>query len=164
LNRASTTPATTLAAVLIRPPVTPYDEIVIDLGTNDGVASGTPVYAPGNIMIGRVTEALGQTSKVLLLSSPGLSYSVLIGSSNISATAEGQGGGQYQAKVPHGSVVAVGDTVIDTALSSRPFGVVASVVTDPSDPFDDVLITLPVDPYSLRWVFLNMNQSQKKTK
>ena len=164
LGRASTTPTMTLAAVLIRPPFAPYDEIVIDLGTDDGVSSTTLVYASGGVPVGRVSEALAATSKVALFTSPGQSYSVVIGASDFSASAVGHGGGQYQAKVPHGSAVSVGDAVIATALSSRPFGTVISVITDPSNPFDTVIIVPPVDPYSLRWVLLNLNLGQKRSK
>ncbi|MDE2038037.1 MAG: rod shape-determining protein MreC [Patescibacteria group bacterium] len=159
LGRATTTrSAYTAAAVLARPPFSPYDRLILDLGSDDGVSTTTLVYAPGGALIGRVTGALGHTSVATLFSSPGQSYPVLIGPQSLPATAVGKGGGHYSAQVPHGSGIAPGDAVSDSSLHDRAFGTVVSVTTDPSDPFDSVLFALPADPYGLRWVLLDISK------
>ncbi len=152
-GRASTTPRL-LAAVLARPPFVPYDELLIDVGTDDGVSTTSLVYAAGTL-IGRVREALSGTAKVELFSSPGNSYQVLIGPSHVPATAIGMGGGQFRADVPHGSTVTAGDVVRDSAIGNGIFGMVVSVATDPANPFDRVLFAQPVNIYELRWVTLD---------
>ena len=163
LGRASSTPVV-LAAVLSRPPYMPYDELIIDRGSGDGIASDTLVYSPEMVLIGRVSALYSQTSAVTLFTSSGQKYSVLIGSDHIPADAVGRGGGQYQAEVPHGSAVAVGDAVSDQSLGDRDFGVVVSVSSDPSSPFDQVIFAPPVNIYQLRWVLLGKVPDAVKTK
>ena len=153
LGRASTTPVI-LAAVLSRPPFMPYDELIIDRGSDDGIGSGTLVYSPEMVLIGRVSGLYPQTSAVTLFTSPGQKYNVFIGSSDLPAVAVGRGGGQYQAQIPHGSAIAAGDIVRDPSLDDKEFGIVVSVTADPSDPFDRALFAPPVNVYRLRWVLL----------
>ena len=129
-----------LAAILIRPPLAPYDEFIIDVGSNQGITPGSAVYAPGNILIGTTTDVLGETSKVSLFSSPGNSYPVLIGSNHVPATAVGRGGGQYEAQIPQATQITKGDIVSDATLNDGFFGQVTSVVNNPSSPFETVLL------------------------
>jgi cell shape-determining protein MreC len=159
-GRATTTPRRyVLGAVLARPSFVPYDELVIDVGSDDGVASTSPVYSPEKILIGRINDLQASQAKVLLYSSPRQTYNVTIGAGHVSATAVGQGGGQYRASVPHGSGVQIGDFVSDNTLYDRPFGVVASVVTDPSDPFDTVVFAPPVNIYQTRFVLVDTGKA-----
>lgn len=161
LGRSTTTPALKLAAVLARPSALPYDELIIDLGSADGVAADELVAAPGNVEIGRIVRALGRTSTVRLFSSPGQKYEVTIGPSHVPATAIGRGGGYYEAKVPHGSAIQMGDAVAgSSAASATAFGTVTSVVTDPADPFDTILFAPPVNIFELRWVLVDTAHTQ----
>jgi cell shape-determining protein MreC len=153
LGRASTTPYI-LAAVLKRPPYSPYDELIIDLGRNDGLSTTSLVFAPGNVLIGRVADVMSQTSKVMLLSSPGEQYQVLIGSAHTPATALGRGGGQYQAQISRDVKVSEGDFISDPSLNDKVFGIVTSVLSDPANPFSTVLFAPPVNIYELRWVLI----------
>lgn len=154
-NRASTSPRTQrIAAVIARPGLLSSDELIIDLGGDDGVASTSGVYAPGRVFIGKVRELLPHSAKVALFTSPRESYPVLIGPKRVPATAVGRGGGQYRADVPHGSAVAAGDAVSDGSLYDRAFGVVTSVITDPANPFDTVLFAPPVNVSEIRYVMV----------
>lgn len=165
LGRASTTPSPyVLAAVLARPSAVPYDGLTIDLGWNDGVSTTSLVYAPGNVLIGRIVSVLSHTSEVALLSSPGETYDILVGESRLPATAVGRGGGQYRAELPHGSAAQIGDFVSDPSLYDGPFGVVVSVVAGSPNPFDEILIAPPVDASELRWVLLQINSPDKVSK
>ena len=155
LGRATSTPRV-LAAVLSRPPLSPYDELIIDVGKDKGASSTTLVYAPNNVLIGRVREAYSHTSKVMLFTSPGQTYSVSIGSAHAPITAIGEGGGQYRAEVPRGSSVQVGDVVLDPFMNDSAFGTVVSVKSDPANPFDSVFIAPSVSLYQIRWVYLDL--------
>ena len=166
---AATTTTTTapspyvLAAVLKRPPLAPYDELIIDIGQNDGVATGNLVYASGNVLIGRVSDTLGQTSKVALFSSPGMTYDILIGDSTtgkpIPAVAHGLGGGQFSVQVPRDVVVNVGDIVTVPSINNKTIGIVGGVITDPAQPFETILFTSLTNIYELRWALVDMNTS-----
>jgi cell shape-determining protein MreC len=143
-----------LAAVLERPPFAPYDELVIDIGTDLGMTVGDKVYAPGDVLIGRVASVLGKTSKVILFSSPGNQYQVMIGSGHVPATAIGRGGGQYEAEVARDVSVQEGDFVTVPSISNKPFGVVTRVLSDETQPFEVILFAPPVNVYQLRWVMI----------
>jgi len=159
-GRATTTPRRyVLGAILARPSFVPYDELIIDIGSDEGIASSSLVYSPEKILIGRINDIQASQSKVLLYSSPRQTYNVNIGPTHIPATAIGQGGGQYRASVPHGSGVQVGDFVSDNTLYDRPFGVIASVVTGPSDPFDTVIFAPPVNVYQTRFVLVDAGKT-----
>ncbi len=160
LGRASTTP-TVLAAVLSRPPYMPYDELIVDRGADDGIGSGTLVYSPEKVLIGKVSALYPETSAVILFTSSGQKYNVLIGSSRVPAVAVGRGGGQYEAQVPHGSAVQAADIASDASLNDLEFGIVVSVNADASDPFDQVLFAPPVNIYQLRWVLLDKASESK---
>ncbi|MCX6715777.1 MAG: hypothetical protein NT077_02015 [Candidatus Taylorbacteria bacterium] len=159
-GRASTSPTQyKLGSVLARPGALPYDELIIDIGQVDGIASTSKVYAAEKVLIGHVKELLAHSAKVILYSSPRETYDVLIGAKQIPARSIGRGGGGYTAEVPHGSLVQVGDIVTDGTLYGRAFGVVVSVLTDPSNPFDTVLFAVPVNIYQIRFVLVDLPKS-----
>jgi cell shape-determining protein MreC len=152
-GRGTTTPLL-LAAVLKRPPLAPYDELIIDVGHDFGLATGTPIFSPEQIRIGYIADVQDQTAKVRLLSSPGERFDVLIGSRNEPAIAVGRGGGQYEARVSHEASVEEGDFVIIPSLDDAPAGAITAKISDPSEPFDVVLFAPAVNIYSLRWVLV----------
>lgn len=143
-----------LAAVLIRPPGTKYDEYIIDIGSDFGVKVNDKVYAPGDVLVGKVVDVLSYSSRVMLYSSPGEKYEVTVGSANNFSTAVGRGGGQYEVVLPRDAVVSDGDFVNSPSLSDRPFGVVTAVLSNPADPFETVLFTSTVNIYNMRWVLV----------
>lgn len=100
-----------LATILLRPPGTPYDTLLIDRGSRDGVTEGNRVSAGGTTVVGRVSEVFEESARVLLFSSPGVSYEGVI-AGKITFSVEGQGGGSLRGEVPVGSEVAVGDHVL----------------------------------------------------
>ena len=144
----------TLAAILVHPPFSVYDEFIIDAGADHGLSTTSLVYAPGGILIGRVADVMSQTSKVLLFSSPGERYEVMIGSGHAPATASGRGGGQYEAELPSNTSVSIGDFVLAPSLSDKAFGIVTSVANSPTMPFETVFFAPPVNIYQLRWVLV----------
>ncbi len=143
-----------LAAVLKRPPFSPYDELIIDIGKDHEISSSSLVYATGNVLIGRVVDVLNTTAKVKLFSSFGEKFEVIIGSNHVPATAIGRGGGQYEAQVSRDTVVNEGDFVLNSSLNNRPFGIVGAVLFDPTQPFETILFAPPVNMYQLKWVLV----------
>ncbi len=143
-----------LAAVLERPPFIAYDELIIDQGLDAGFAVGNKVYAPGNVLIGKIEAVFNKTSKVILFSSPQKQYQVLIGHSRVPATAFGRGGGQYEAQVTRDVKISEGDFVDAVSISDKPFGIVSAIISDPTQPFETVIFAPPVNIYELRWVLV----------
>jgi len=161
LNKASSTPKI-LAAILARPPVSAYDELIIDIGKDKNLSSTSVVYIGGNVPIGKVTEVFGNTSRVTLFSSPSNKQDVLIGPSHIPATSVGRGGGQYEAELPMGSKVSVGDFVLPTGLDARPLGTVVSIDSNTANPFEKILFAPSINIFQLRWVLVDVSGSAKK--
>ncbi len=153
MGRASTTQGI-LAAVIMRPPVSPYDEIFLDIGSDQGLQKDNIVYASRNVPIGKISEVYSHTSKVILFSSSGQSYSVLIGKNNTPATAIGLGGGQYSAELPRTSVVVRGDYVSIASVKASLYSTVDEIVADSSSPFETVLFSSPINIYELKWAYV----------
>ncbi len=146
-----------LSPVLMGPGIGAYDELIIDGGSDMNFEIGDKVYIVGDILIGSISDVLPKTSKVSLLSSPGNILGVLVGPYNVSATAVGRGGGQYFAQVPRTAKITEGDFVIIPSIDDRPFGVISAVENDPTQSFETVLFAAPLNPYEIRWVFVDGN-------
>jgi hypothetical protein len=124
-----------------------------DQATSTASASSTESNAPANpqieIPIGQIAAAYGDTSSVVLYSSPGQQYPVQIGEYHISATATAEGAGMFEAMVPNNSNIQVGDPVMIPGIQTGVFASVVSIVSDPARPYSVVLFQSPVDPFSL---------------
>ncbi len=135
----------TLAVVLEKPPQTPYDTLIIDLGTKDGISVGERVLAEEAIMIGHIAEVSPKTSKVVLYSSPSEKFDARIGSSSIETSITGRGGGNFEATLPREAAVKIGDNVIVPNISPLLFGNVSAVIADTASAFEKILIKTPIN-------------------
>jgi len=161
LNRASSTSKNLkLASIIARSPTLPNDMFIVDIGFRDGVASTSLIYASDKYLIGRVKEIYPNHSLVTLYSSPEETHDIYIGDGRIKATARGKGGGQYEAFVPHGSVVKDGDIIVNSDIYGRALGQVSRVIRDPSSPFDTVLFVSPINVFESRFVFVDDGKSR----
>lgn len=153
-----------LAAVLKRPPMALYDELIIDVGSDQNVVVGQSVYAEGNVLIGKISDVLSDTSKVQLLSSPNSTFDIRIGSSSVNTTAHGKGGGQYSAELPRDIVVSPGDVITSPAFSLTTIGTVGAVIIDPTQPFETILFAPPVSVYGLKWVLVDIHATSTSSR
>jgi cell shape-determining protein MreC len=159
LNRASSTPRI-LSAVLKRPPINTYDELIIDIGVDYGLATGTLVYSVENVPIGQIVDVFEDTSRVVLFSSPGFKYEVMIGKNHESTTAFGRGGGQFEANISKTASVNEGDIVVASEFHNRPLGFVTAKISEAADPFSRVLFSLPINISNIQWVTVEQNQKR----
>jgi cell shape-determining protein MreC len=144
-------PTPLLSAVLMAPPGVPYDTLLIDVGSREGVKAGDLVAAGGNVYIGKVADAYNSTSRVVLFSSPEEKYQTLLKGS-IPLSIVGQGGGSMRGEVPAGTEVAVGDSVLLPSITTEYLAEVVSVLEHEGESFKSVYLKLPVNPYNLRFV------------
>ena len=147
-------PARVLAGVIERPPATPYDTLVIDAGSVEGVAAGDWVAAGGGAIVGSVREVAAHTAQVELLSSPGAQYQGLLAAGGASVPVEltGQGGGSLVAELPAGVEVGVGELVSIEGVIEGVEGVVSGVSHKTGDSFVTIYLQLPANPQTLRYV------------
>ena len=148
-----------LGAVLLRPPATPYDTLVIDIGGDDGVAAGDAVSAGGTTVIGTVSQVYARAARVMLYSAPGQKYDALLRPSTSLGTGgmvplavEGQGGGSLRAHVPAGTAVSLDDVAILPGIVGGRSAVVSRVEHADGESFITLYFSLPVNVSSLRFV------------
>ena len=142
----------TLAAVIAKPPESPYDTLVVDGGASVGLAAGQTVYADGDTPIGTVAEVLPESAVVRLYSSPGQATDARLAPSNTDITLTGRGGGNFSATVPQGLAVADGATAVSKELVPTVLAVFEKVTSDPRDPFQTVLFASPLNVNGLAFV------------
>jgi cell shape-determining protein MreC len=123
-----------LARVVARPPELPYDAILLDRGSRDGMMVDTPVFIGRDQVIGIVARVYETQSLVQLVSSPGFVATAYVYGPNIYTTTEGMGGGVVRIRVPQGIPLEVDNIVILPALDSGVFGKISRVETAPTKP------------------------------
>lgn len=144
-----------LAAVLMRPPATPYDTLAIDVGAALGVAEGDTVSAGGGALIGTISQVSEAGARVTLYSAPAEKYDALLSlhvGGRLPVTVVGMGGGSMSAQVPAGSGVAVGDEVLFAGIVGGISGRVVGVEAGIGESFATIYLRLPVNPQSLQFV------------
>jgi cell shape-determining protein MreC len=144
-----------LAAVLMRPPETPYDTLMLDAGSDQGVVVGDQLSAGGEVVIGTVAQVYPTTARAVLYSAPGQSFSAVLTSGDaagVPITVTGQGGGSMLATVPAGTPAVVGESVVFPGVAGGFSGTISAVVAKTGDSFETLYLHLPVDPLALRFV------------
>ena len=140
------------AGVLLRPDVIPYDTLLIDRGTNDGVLLDALVYVGEQIAIGSVAAVYPRSALVRLVSTPGIESTVYIYGPNIFTDAEGLGGGTLRVAVPQGIPLAVGNIVILPGIGMGAYGTVVSVESLAESPYQYGYVSSPIPLSSIRAV------------
>lgn len=143
-------PEGVFAGVLARPPLTPYDVLIIGRGSQDGVTVGSYVRAQGGVPVGVIQDVNVHDARVTLFSSRGYETYGWIGEERTAVTFVGKGAGAFTAFVPRETPIVVGAyTYVGSAQGAAPFGVVASVEGDASTPTLEVIIRPFINPFSL---------------
>lgn len=141
-----------LGVILARPPISPYDTLVIDIGSDDGLAIGDKVYTDGDTLVGDIAEVFDSHAKVSLYSSPGRVVPVVIGSTNAETQATGRGAGNFMARLPVELGIEEGDTIVMPQIRPHSFGVVEKVMVDSSDSLQTILFKSPVNIHEFKYV------------
>ncbi len=140
------------AGVIARPPYSPYDTILLDKGSDDGVVMHAPVYHGKGIAIGYVRQVFSQTALVTLFSSPDVETTVFVFGPNLFTTAYGEGGGVVRLSVPQGITIEEGDVVVLPSIESGALGIISEIQSIPTEPEQHAFVTLPAPLQSLRLV------------
>lgn len=134
-----------------------YDTLSIDAGRDHSIEDGDPVVYAGSGVIGEIIETSAISSKVKLYSAPGEEYPVLLGSHLIPATAHGKGNGNFEAKIPQHSALAIGDKVI-IARGNLLLGTVNSIEEKTGVPFATILFRSAFNPTEIDTVEVIVGQ------
>ncbi len=154
LGRVPAGETSMLAAVLLRPPASPYDTLMLDVGLQSGISVGDLVFAGGAVVVGRITEVHRGTSRATLYSAPGEAHDALVyaAGGSVPVIMEGQGGGSFKGQLPQGVEVRRGDPILFSSLMPILAARISAVEVSPGETFQTVYMQLPVNPLSLRFV------------
>ena len=159
-----------LAGVVERPPRSPFDSLVLDIGSDQDILDGDLVFSDGFYAIGTISSVNEHTSTVSLFSSAGQKIDALINSTSeeskddFSTTTakkknslfpvlvEGRGGGNFYMKLPKNIKVKVGDPVVWPSTETILLGAVEVVESGDGDAYSQVLFKSPINMNSLRYV------------
>jgi len=144
------------AGIIGLPPSTPYDTLIIDKGSRQGITKSAPVFVSGDVVIGFVEAVYPFSSVVTLVSTPGYESTAYILGPNIYTTAEGMGGGVLRVHVPQGIEMQVGDVVVLPALDGGTFGTISYIESTPTQPEQFGYVTSETALHSLRTVRVGM--------
>ncbi len=150
LNRMPKGERGILAEVILRPPSSPYDTLVLDIGEDAGISVGNRVIADG-FLVGEITRTDNTSAVLTLWSQPGRSFDVSI-SGKFSGRAEGYGGGSFYIRAPRDTDIAEGDIVHAPEIGDTLLGVVTALVRDEKNPFADVYVESPIPLRMIRFV------------
>lgn len=139
-------------SVLLRPPQTTYDTLILDVGSANGVKKDMLVQSSEGVVLGTVVNVFDTTSVIELFSSHGRETVVHIGKEQIEMIAKGRGGGNFEAEAPRTIPIAKGDIVVLPGFSPKTFAVVEEIIMRPSDAFQRILFKNPSNLFEIRMV------------
>lgn len=154
LGRSDAARQLILAGVLLAPPGTPYDSLIIDAGENQGIVAGELVSAGGNALIGTISDVYPTTARVELFSSSGKKYNAFLHhtDTDLAINVEGQGGETLTAQVPSGTAAEVGDVILMPGIASGISATISGIDAPQGDSFKTLFMHLPVPISSVRFV------------
>jgi len=148
-----------LAAILAKPNQSAYDTLVLDIGSDHGLAVDNTVFAKGSIPIGRIAEVYRNTSKVVLFSNSDEKTKVVITKNSTLPEDQtlfmdivGRGGNNFEMILPRDFSIAKGDQAVLPGITPYVVGVVETIISDPRDPFQKALLVSPVNIQALKFV------------
>ncbi|MEI6490349.1 MAG: rod shape-determining protein MreC [bacterium] len=145
-------PKGSLFSVAQRPPFSPFDTIVVNGGSDNGIQVDDLAFASADVLVGYVTAVFPSTSIVTLYSSSGQRQEVYAGTSSEAVASEGRGGGNFYIKVPSETKITVGDPIIWPSMQNILIGVVNKVDAVSGDAFSYVFFRSLIPIYSIRYV------------
>jgi cell shape-determining protein MreC len=142
------------ANVLVHPPETPYDIVLVDAGENLGVRPGSEVSTPEGSSIGIVSDVFSKTARVKLYSTSGERTDAVLERHSVPITLVGRGGGSLEFTVPREAPVEIGDRIMTPYIESGLLGIVGNIDVTQTDSFKTVLVKSPINPSMLRHVII----------
>ncbi len=143
---------TILASVLVKPPQSFYDTLILDVGQKDGIQIGARVAGSDNIILGVIDEVYDDTSRAKLFSSVDTETSVMINRNNINVNLIGMGGGNFEIKVPQEVDIAEGDVLILPGININIVSTVIAIESNPTNSFKRIFCKTPINIAELRFV------------
>jgi cell shape-determining protein MreC len=142
------------AAVLTRPPTSPYDTLLVAAGAREGAMLHMEAFGAGGVPVGFVSAVSSHVSRVTLFSAPGIETDAWLGDAATGIRLSGKGGGPFIASIARTIPAAVGDIVSISGPGRIAVGSVAQIDADPLSPTVRLDILPLINPFSIAWVSL----------
>jgi rod shape-determining protein MreC len=145
------------AQVITRSASVTQQSIIINKGMDDGFRDGMAVVVQG-YLIGRATDVLPRTSRIVLITSAESMLPVVMQKTRSIGLLRGGVEGLIVDEIPRDISIDAGESVITSSIADivpagLPIGTVESVVSDASDVFQTARISTPIDLGRLEIVF-----------
>ncbi|HLP43769.1 MAG TPA: rod shape-determining protein MreC [Candidatus Nanoarchaeia archaeon] len=141
-----------LANVIAKPPQSPYDILLVDVGSSSNISLGSRVYGLGGIPLGRIGETTDSQAKVVLFSSVGEDNQAIIERTGATVTLEGIGGGNMESEVGQDLDIVVGDKILLPQFNGALVATVVEVDKTATSAYKKVLYRTPINIFHLRFV------------
>lgn len=138
------------AGVLARPPMSPYDTLIV--APESAVREGAQAFGVGGVPLGTVVRADEGSAQISLYSASGRTTLGWAGEGRVPVELLGAGSGAFRAEVAKDAGIIVGDMVYVPGPGALPIGTVARVDTNPQSPSATLFIRPLASPFSLTWV------------
>ncbi len=146
----------TISNILAKPNRSPYDTLIVDVGTDSNILNGEEVFA-SEIPIGMISKVYAHTALVSLYSNPGQTTEAIINGSNATVELLGRGGGNFEMTIPNDLASDKGTLVLVPGNEHSVVAVIDAVISDPRDPEKKVILHSPVNIQELKWVEIKKN-------
>lgn len=132
------------ATPILMPPKTPFDTIIINKGSQDGISQGAIVLYSERVAIGYIEEVNMKSSIVKLYSSSGIKTNSVFLNDGTFVELEGRGGGNFIFEAPLGFEIKEGDIFVLPGDELRAIAEVGAVEREDSSTFITVLLKSPL--------------------
>ena len=141
-----------LAYVLVKPPQSFYDTLILDVGQNKNINKGSKIIVANTVVLGTIDEVFGKTSRAKLFSSADLETLATIDRNSLPVTLIGKGAGNFEIQVPQEADIVFGDTIILSGIKQGVVATVFEIESIPSNSFKRVFCKVPINIDELRFV------------
>ena len=149
-NRATSSEGV-LASVITRPPQSPYDRLVLDIGREHDIERGDQVVRAGAVL-GEIETVFARSAVARLYSTSGEEVTGYVTGSDITVDLRGAGNGSFRANAPRDVSIEQGDVVTTQDAHSLVLAEVVTVDARPNDPEQHLLLQSPINLTSVRFV------------
>lgn len=143
-----------LSAVLVRPPRSYYDMLILDAGESQGVREGNAVYLPEGPEIGFISEVYRSSSRVKLFSASSERTQGILERGDVAIELVGLGGGMFRIILPRETEVVAGDRIWKAGIERTLLAQVRDVNMRSTDSFKEALAVSPTNIFNLKEVII----------
>ncbi|HBM46088.1 MAG: hypothetical protein UT05_C0007G0036 [Parcubacteria group bacterium GW2011_GWF2_38_76] len=141
-----------LAYVLSGPVTPPYDSLILDAGSEMGVAMGDKIIDESGFVMGEIVESFYNYSKARLLSAYGLKTNVFLGDNKTMIEMVGMGGGNFFVAMPNDFNVKESDFAMYPGPDFKKVAIVSRIEGKEGEMFKNIFLSVPFNVREIGYV------------